>query len=168
MNRRTGFAGTLIASALLSAGLVLVVFGAQASDADGTPKKHAAKTRDVTFDGKLSLEDGIWVVKLRGANASARAQDCTVDATVTTVRNSMMARVAPVPTKAWESTVAMRVPASGEASQSLKLPENLAQRVAAKPAKSKAPDENMFQTRETFGVRVKAQCEEKIEVASLN
>ncbi|HEY3450204.1 MAG TPA: hypothetical protein VGK67_27870 [Myxococcales bacterium] len=161
MNRSqsSGFWGTAAASAVAGALMVLVVFGARPTNAGLPQKKHAALAKDVTVDGMLTKEGDGWVIAIKAANSGSTEQRCELGTHLTSVRNSMMSRVPAMPKVVWQSTLAVTVPAGGQADQKLQVPDELAKRIAAAQVKPKK--EEMFEARESFGVRIQASCEKR-------
>jgi len=154
--RSSGFLGTAIASAALSALMVLVLFGAGPTNAGHSGlKKHAAIEKSVTVDGSLEKDGDAWVIKLTAVNADAKEQECNVAASLMSTVGSPMARVAPMPREIWKTLVALKVPASGEASGQVAVPEEFAKKLS----KKKNPKADTFESTERFNVRFKAQCE---------
>lgn len=166
MDRRsTGFWGTAAASAVAAALMVLAVFGARPTDAGLPQKKHAALTKDVTVDGRLIKEGDSWVIAVKAANSGSMEQRCQLGTNLTSVRNSMMSRVPAMPKTVWQSSLAMTVPAGGQADQKLAVPDEFAKRIAA-AQKKPAKQEEMFEARESFGVRIQASCEKVTDQVS--
>ena len=155
--RSSGFLGTAIASAALSALMVLVLFGAGPTNAGHSGlKKHAAIEKSVTVDGSLEKDGDAWVIKLTAVNAAIKEQECSISASLMSIEGSMMSRVGPMPREIWKTTVAVKVPASGEAKSQVAVPEEFAKRLAKKKASPKA---DPFESSPRFNVRFKAQCE---------
>jgi hypothetical protein len=164
MNRRSsGFFGTALASAVLSASLVLVAFGAGTTNADRTGlRKHGASDSGVTVDGALAQDGQDWLIKLTATSSKGKAQDCKVAASLTSVTSSVMSRVIPAPQVVWQMDVAVKVPASGTTSSELKVPERFSKRLAP-PAPKKDGDaldqKDLLKAHESFSVQLKATCE---------
>ena len=167
MNRSqsSGFWGTVAASAVIGALTVLVVFGARPTNAGLPQKKHAALAKDVTVDGTLTKDGDAWVIAIKAANAGSTEQRCELGTNLTSVRSNPLARVEPMPKVVWQSTLAMTVPAGGQADQKLQVPEELAKRITAGKAEPKKQAE-MFEARESFGVRIQASCQKTSDQVS--
>lgn len=164
--RSPGFFGTAALSAVLSALMVVVIFGAGTTNAGLQQKKHAALAKEVTVDGTLAKESDGWVIKVKAANSGRTAQACNLGTALTSMRNSMMSRVPPTPRVVWKSTVAVNVPAGGEADQKVAVPADVAKRIdaatakalAKKPAKDGELDVD-FEGTEHFNVRIQVRCD---------
>ncbi len=121
-----------LASATLSAGLVLAVAPARTQAGPGL-RKHAAKSADIDFDTALVREPNSprWTIGVTAANASA-AQHCNVRVSLTRMPESArFSRVVRPPTRVWSTLVAMEVPAKAEAKRSVEVPSDLAREIEA-------------------------------------
>lgn len=154
--RSSAFLATAIASAASSALVVLVLFGARPTDAGRAGlQKHGAIENQVTVDGSLAKEGKAWLIKLTAVNANAREQECNVSASLMSIVGSAMARVSPRPREIWNTTVAVKVPASGEAKSQVAVPDEFAKKLS----KNTNAKESPFDSSERFNVRFKARCE---------
>jgi hypothetical protein len=154
--------GTPLASAVFSACVVFLLFGARLTDAGpAVPRAHGAVAADVSVDGRLVKEGGGWAIQFRALNASARSERCTVAASLTRTVDRPMSRVIRTPEEIWTSSVALTVPASGESVEKLQIPADIAKQIEDPQAgiqKAAKAETGEPAVTAWFGVRFSTEC----------
>jgi hypothetical protein len=122
MARPRGFLSTSLFSAVLSAGLVLILFGARSTSAGDGARKHDAASAEVALDGSLVKDGGSWLIKFRAINTGSADKQCNFDVDLTSITESGGSRVGPIPKSEWKTTVALAVPRFGVVDHQLAVP----------------------------------------------
>ncbi len=137
---RSSFVSTAALSALATAALVLVVFGARPTNAGSRTRKSAAISNEVRFEGTLAKAGDGWRIDYLGRNGGKKEQQCQLIARVMQQDIEVMARVAPVPRELGTTTFAAVVPAGGEAKGEVALPDKVSALLKASGRKSKSAE----------------------------
>ena len=93
----------------------------------------------VEVDAKLTQTADGWAIDVEATNPTDAEQPCKVALALTRFVNNPMSRVRAMPSRAWESLVALEVPAHGRVQRRVELPANVAAGLTAvevKPAKA--------------------------------
>ena len=156
-SRTLGSLGTTLASALLSACTIFILFSARQTDADlPVPRGHGAISHDVLIDGVLAKEGTGWLIRVTAHNPGDRARHCRIDAKLMRIENNVMSRVIAVPQAIWNTSVALNVSSKGDSDQKLTVPTDIARRVREPQEPKKGG--NIPLVRESFSVRLEADC----------
>jgi hypothetical protein len=147
---------TLLVSAVFSACVVFLLFGARLTDAGpAVARAHGAVSADVSVDGGLVKEGHGWAIRFRAVNAGARIERCRVAASVMRSVDNPMARVRQAPQEIWSTSVTVTVPANSGSDEKLQIPTEVAKQITDQTPARTVP--TMART-ESYGVHFATQC----------
>jgi len=154
-SRCCGFLGTLLASAVLSGAVTCVLLNPRSGNARANGLRgRDALSQGVSVDAGLVKGTGGWSIELRAANTVKAGRRCTITASLTRTRSSVMSRVVPRPRVVWSSSsVALTVPGNGTATERLAIPAAIAKEIA-----EPKPGASSVDLQDHFAAQVQSTC----------